>query len=119
MSNVLSEVIVLSLIVWWLSNMIRYEEGPLGLFDKLQSYLHHRFKSGIVPQGVLGALSYLCFQAVTCFSCTVTVVSGGFSALTQGSLTRFFIVWLAVSGLARFMDYIVIPPIEIEGEQEE
>lgn len=112
MADILSEVIVLSLIVWYISNMIRYEDGPLGVFSKLQDFVFTKFTKGVVPSGVLGALGYLGFQALTCFSCTVTVISGGLSALTQDGWTRFVIIWLAVSGLARFMDYLVMPPQE-------
>ena len=112
MPEILAEVIVLSLIVWWASNMIRYEEGPFGVFDKLQDFIFSKFTKGDVPRGILGALGYLGFQALTCFSCTVTVISGGLSALTQNGWTRFVIIWLAVSGLARFMDYLVVPHTE-------
>lgn len=124
MADILFEVIVLSLIVWWISNMVRYEDGPFGVFSKLQDLAFS--KSSSVPRGILGVLGYLGFQIITCFSCTITVVSGGLSALTQNDLGRFIIIWLAVTGLARFMDYlavphteeIIVPPLDINVESE-
>lgn len=117
MSELLSEVILLGLVVWRVSNALHYEDGPGGVFFKVREYFYSHFDSGSAPSSILGAVAYLLFQAITCFSCTITVAAGGISALTSDGWVRFFIAWLGISAIARFMDYLIVPPVEGETEE--
>lgn len=89
-------VVTLSVVaVWRLTHMLQHEEGPLGVFSRLQAWV------ASLPD-VEGGLN----RGFFCFWCLSMWVSLPFAIFLSHSLGSFIVVWLGLSGGAVLINSI-------------
>ena len=87
---------VAALATWRVSYLLVRDDGPWKWFERLRKNLGN---------GILG-------QLVRCVPCTSLWVALPFAEFVGGSWSERVVVWLALSGVATWIDVATRPPFE-------